>query len=43
MVKTILIIIGISCWLFVLVTSSIRLVNSHLDKSIERKFKAIKS
>jgi len=39
--KTILIIIGMSCWLFVLVTSSIRLVNSQLDKSIEQKLKSI--
>ncbi|OPZ38936.1 MAG: hypothetical protein BWY96_00719 [Spirochaetes bacterium ADurb.BinA120] len=41
MMKTILIIIGMSCWLFVLVTSSIRLVNSQLDKSIEQKLKSI--
>ncbi len=42
MLKTVMIIIGISSWLFVLVTSSIKLINSHLDRSIEQKLKGIK-
>lgn len=43
MIKTILLIVGISSWLFILVTSSIKLINTHLDKSIDKKFKELKS
>jgi hypothetical protein len=39
MLKTALLIIGMTSWIFVLVTSSIKLVNSHLDELFMHKNK----
>ncbi|MBN1533006.1 MAG: hypothetical protein JXA20_10115 [Spirochaetes bacterium] len=37
MLKTTLLIIGMTSWIFVLVTSSIKLVNAHLDELFMHK------
>lgn len=38
-VRTIILIVGFASWIFVLVTSSIKLINSHFDKVFGQGFK----